>query len=261
MTTGLPLAGRVVLVTRAREQAAALSGTLARRGARVIESPLIAFVEPADWAPLDAALRALPGYDLVLFTSANTVERFHARRSQLSLPWPAGPPPRVIAIGEATAARLAESGMPADSVAAAPRAEGVLDLLGDETLRGARVLLPRAEEGREILPEGLRQRGARVDVAIVYRTVGVPLSDEARGLLAAGCIDVVTLTSPATVRWLLAELSQRGAAGMGGARVAVLGPVTADAAREAGLAPDIVADGGSMEALADAIERDYARRS
>jgi len=137
----------------------------------------------------------------------------------------------------------------------------VLDLLGDETLRGARVLLPRAEEGREILPEGLRQRGARVDVAIVYRTVGVPLSDEARGLLAAGCIDVVTLTSPATVRWLLAELSQRGAAGMGGARVAVLGPVTADAAREAGLAPDIVADGGSMEALADAIERDYARRS
>jgi uroporphyrinogen III methyltransferase/synthase len=108
---------------------------------------------------------------------------------------------------------------------------------------------------REILPEALRARGARVDVVAVYRTVPCGLDPEAGRLLAAGGIDVITFTSASTVGHLLAALGGTWPAGV---VAAVIGPVTADAARAHGVEPAIQAATATMASLAEAIAGHYA---
>jgi len=159
-----PLAGRTILVTRSREQAGDLAEALEARGGRVVEAPVIAFADPRDWSPVDAAIGRLESYDLILFTSANAVDRFAVRAAGRESPsgdadtatWP-----RTVAIGGATARALARRGLRVDEVASEARAEGVLALLAGRELRGARILLPRAEVARETLPEELRARRRR----------------------------------------------------------------------------------------------------
>jgi uroporphyrinogen III methyltransferase/synthase len=249
------LTGRTVLVTREAAQAAGLAEELRARGARVIESAVIAFEDPADWGPADAAIASLAIYQHILFTSANAADRFARRLRSRAAPGaqPALPvDARVTAIGPATAAAArAAFGVPVDEVSADFRAEGLvrhMESRGD--LAGTRVLLPRAEVAREVLPEALRAGGARVDVVPVYRTVPCRLAPEVARMLAAGAVDVVTFTSASTVRHFLAAV---GGSFPPGAVAAVIGPVTADAARAAGVEPAIEASQATMASLAEAI--------
>jgi len=253
-----PLKGRTILVTRARHQAADLVALLAASGARVIEAPVIDIVDPASWVPADEAIAHLDRYDIAVFTSANAAVRFHERLERVGRSIPSGGTPRLVAIGSATARCLAERGLTARGVATVSRAEGVLKLLGETDLRGRRVLIPRATVAAETLPEGLRARGAIVDVVPVYRTVGLPIDEEVRLLLASGKVDLVTFASASAVCHLLAGIG--GAGKLGGARVAVVGPVTALAARDAGLTPEIVAREAGMASLAEAIVSSYSSR-
>ena len=166
-----PLFGRRILITRAREQASAFAQTLEAAGAEVVEFPTIRIVPPESWAPLDAAIGRLREYQWAIFTSANGVRFFWERLTA------GGEDARdfhgitVCAIGPATAAALLERGLRADLVPGEFTAEALVEAVGSEPIRGARILLARAAEAREVIPEELSRRGAAVDVVPAYRTV------------------------------------------------------------------------------------------
>jgi len=238
-----PLHGVTVAVTRARAQASPMAARLRALGAEVVEAPAIR-VEPVD--ALD--LPACGGYDLVIVTSPNGAhalfERLHERgRDARDL---AGA--RVAAIGPGTARALRAHGVVADVVPDRPVAEGLLEAL-DGTPVG-RVLLVRGREGRDVLPDGLRARGAEVDLLVLYETVAEPL--DAETLARATRADFVTFTSASTVRFLADAC---GGTLPEGPRLASIGPATSDELRAHGREPDLEADPHTPDGLVTAILR------
>ena len=246
-----PLFGQRVLVTRTREQASELSRALAAAGAEAIELPAIKIVRRYDEAELSRAADTLRAgdYAWVCFTSANAVNIFFDILSARALDARAVRA-RVAAIGPGTAESLRARGIAADLVPAQYTAEGLAAAFEHIDVRGARVLLPRAENAREVLVDALVARGA--DVAEVTLYVAAPVDDpDAEGLrrLRAGEIDIATFASSSTVRNLVALLGgdieplQR-------CRIACIGPVTAATAEELlGRPPDIVASEHTIEGL------------
>jgi uroporphyrinogen III methyltransferase/synthase len=172
----------------------------------------------------------------------------------------------VAAIGPGTAAALRERGIEADVVPERFVAEGLLEALAGEPLEGQRVLIARAAEARDVLPDGLRERGAEVDVVALYRTVAEPLGDVERQALKAATY--VTFTSSSTVRFLLEAVGE-GASGaalderppaFGAARLASIGPVTSATLREHGLESDVEAERHDIDGLVAALVADAAAR-
>ena len=166
-----PLRGRTVVVTRPRDQAGSFVEALRDQGARVLLAPAISFQPPRSWAALDRTLGRLDRYDALIFTSANGVGRFFARLRDRTIDLRDLKGIEVIAIGPATAAAVEERGLRVAAVPEDYRAEGIIEMLGQRNLRGARILIPRAEVARDLLPRMLRRRGAEVEVAPVYRAV------------------------------------------------------------------------------------------
>ena len=261
-----PLAGRRILVTRASEQAPALTRQLRELGAEVVEAPAIRLTDPPDWAPLDAALGRLADYDWIVFTSQNTLPRLLARMAERGLPAEALRGRRLAAIGEATAAGLRAHGLAVAGVAAEFRAEGVAELLAREPLAGKRILLPRALVARDVLPETLRRLGATVDVAPVYQTVEDPEgAATARRVLAAGgagAVDAVTFTAASTVGAFLAALRAAGDPALlerlRGICLASIGPVTSARLRAEGFAPTVEASPYTVPDLVNALAAHFA---
>lgn len=246
MSGRAPLAGRRVLVTRARHQSSELSNLLRERGAVPVELPVIEIV-PTTGGELDAALSALESYDWIVFTSVNAVE-IVADRLQGRLP-------KIAATGDATAAALHSRGLTVDLVPTEFVGEAVLEALVSQGIAGQKILLPRAEIGRSVLPDGLRAAGALVDDVPVY-TTRLPVEVDAGVLemIRSGEIDIVTFTSPSTVHNLLELL---GGPLPSGTLVACIGPVSARAARQHGLNVDIMASEYTIPGLVEALaERD-----
>ena len=243
-----PLHGRRVVVTRARPQASGLAATLRGLGAEVVEAPAIR-IEPRS---VDAELL---GYDLVCFTSPNGVALFFdalAGRGQDARSL-AGT--QVAAIGPGTARELAARGIRADFVPERSVAEALLEELGGLDVKGKRVLIPRAAEARDVLPDGLRERGADVEVLPLYDTVGEPL--EAGVVEALEGADYVTFTSSSTVTRFL-EAARDGVPN--GARIVSIGPVTSATARENGLEVHVEAERHDIDGLVEALVADAGAR-
>jgi uroporphyrinogen III methyltransferase/synthase len=245
-----PLLGMRVLVTRPRHQAGQLADLLREAGAEPIVCPVIR-IEPV---PVDAdRLRSLLGerWDWVLFTSANGVSCFGESLRGAGMDWRALPASRLGVMGPGTEAELAKRELrvdfsPSQSVAEALAAE----LPG--VAQGTRVLLARAEEAREALPEMLRKRGALVEVLVTYRTV----DDEAGAALAASAlsereVNVVTFTSSSTVRKLVRVV---GAGALKPCLTASIGPITSQTAREYGLKVDVEAQEHTVPGLVAALK-------
>jgi uroporphyrinogen III methyltransferase/synthase len=252
-----PLFGRTVVVTRSREQASALTERLEELGAEVLEFPTIQVVEPDDWRPVDEVVRRVGEYDWVVFTSVNGVDAFFDRLEQADLDARALARAQVAAIGPATAARCIDRGVRPDYVPEEYRAEGVLEgFLERGVGTGTKVLIPRALEAREILPDTLRERGATVDVVAVYRTVLGSGGGSVLDRLAEGEVDVVTFTSSSTVRNFV-ELAKGGgldlAAAMEDVLVSSIGPITSDTCRELGLTVGVEADEFTIPGLVQAV--------
>ncbi|MDD6382289.1 MAG: uroporphyrinogen-III C-methyltransferase [Selenomonadaceae bacterium] len=251
-----PMFGRKVLVTRARSQASKLTALLEELGAQVIEKPAISIAAPADdYRAVDEAIGHIEDYQWLIFTSTNGVERFFARLDKAGRDVRALGYAKIAAIGQTTANKLFSYGVRADVVPQEFRAEGVIDALKGKLPPHARILLPRAAEAREILPEKLREQGAIVDVVPVYQTVAADVpAEEAEALrqaLAAGEIDFVTFTSSSTVRNLIKILG--GAEPLQHVRTACIGPVTAATARGYGIEPSIVAKTYTIDGLVAAM--------
>ncbi|MHB1017328.1 MAG: uroporphyrinogen-III synthase [Coriobacteriia bacterium] len=246
------LAGKRVVVTRSREQAGTLVGLLEAAGAEALVFPAIELVDPPDTAPLDDAIRSLDVYGWVVFTSANTVTRFFARMALDDLDARHLHGLRVAAVGPATAEALRTHGIEPDFVPDEYVGEGVLDgLCARGVGPGTRVLLPRALEAREVLPDGLRERGARVDVVPVYETVTGSGDAAVLERLRAGEADAVTFTSPSTVKGFL-RLAE--GVSLDALVVAAIGPVAARAARDAGLRVDVEPAEYTAPALVSALD-------
>lgn len=256
-STSTPLAGWRVLVTRAPHQAAGLADPLAALGAEVVVAPVIDTAEPDDWGPADAAIRRLGEYDWVVLTSTNGVDRFVARMAALGVPLETLRARRVAVVGEATGERLRELGIEPALVPDDYRAEGLVEAFEAAGAGpGWRVLLPRAAKARDILPDALRSWGAMVDVVPVYRTVPATPDPAVVALLRAAAVDIVTFTSPSTVRHFIAWLEAAGidaAAVMSRVVAASIGPVTSRALAERGYAVPIEAHPSTAEGLVDGI--------
>jgi uroporphyrinogen III methyltransferase/synthase len=259
-----PLFGRRVLVTRPREQAAELVDRLVALGAEAIEAPVIRIAPPEDRAPLLAAAATPAAFDWVVFTSANAVEAFLKAVLEGGRDVRALKGPKLCTVGTGTAEKLAQYGVKVDLIPEEFRAEGVVKAIaGAGPVEGLRVLLPRADIGREVVADELRRAGAIVTDVVAYRTVledTLPERDpDVYGMLLQAQIDVVTFTSASAVRGFARLYGAEQAADLlKNTVVAVIGPTTADAARQVGIPVTVQPSTFTIPALVDAIVAHYA---
>jgi uroporphyrinogen III methyltransferase/synthase len=256
-----PLFGKRVLVTRTRQQASALSRLLSQQGAEPIELPALELVPRADPRRLARTISALTRgrYQWVVFTSANGVDIFFRRLREAGRDARAFAGARVCAIGPGTAAALAAHGLRADLVPEEFVAESVVEALRLHLRPGNRVLVPRAESARPELVEGLRSCGAKVaEVTLYHAAVPKEAPAEALEMLRRGAIDIVTFASSSAVTNLL-KLLGGDTAPLKGPLIACIGPVTARAAREAGLEVRVESREHTIPGLVRALQDHFSR--
>ncbi|HEX9079204.1 MAG TPA: uroporphyrinogen-III C-methyltransferase [Desulfuromonadaceae bacterium] len=256
-----PLFGRRILVTRAADQAGEFSTILADRGALPIECPTIRLVEPDDWGPLDAAIRVLSGYDWLVLTSGNAVRNFFCRLEHRGGDARALASCRVCAVGPKTAEAITAFGIRPDLVPSDYKAEGVVADLAKLDMAGKKILFPRADRAREIIPCELQRLGARVDSPVAYRNI-LPerLPPEALFALEKRSVDCITFTSSSTVQNLAEMMGSDLLLDMlKGVAVASIGPVTSRTCHELGLKVDIEPSRSTLLELVAAIERHFSR--
>lgn len=253
-----PLFGQRVVVTRTRKQSSEAVRGLQELGAAVIELPTIE-IEPLDTPRLRAEIARLDRYDYVIFTSPNGVETFLAKvygqgdaRAFRNA--------KLVAIGPATAEALWQHGrLRADIVPRKYQAEYILECF-PRRLTGKRILIPRAREAREVLPDELQKRGAEVMILPVYRTV-IPKDRAAVKRLDAGA-EIITFTSSSTVHHFIRMMGRRQAIPwLKQVKKACIGPITAATLREYGLRADLVAKDYTIAGLTAAIVRKWGKKS
>ncbi len=248
-----PLFGRGIVITRPEAQAEGFGEMLRAAGARVILFPVIRVAPPETWEKLDEALGRIEEYRWIIFTSANGVAFFFRRLREIGRDLRDLKGIRIAAIGPATAAAVEALGIRVDLVPEEFVSEGVVKAFAGEDLRGGRVLLPRAAEARDVIPEGLAALGARCDIATTYRTIRSDRSaSDLEPLFADGKVDVVSFTSPSTVKNFLGIMGPAFSLPPG-VRIACIGPVTAAAARKAGLPVDILQERFTIPGMVEAL--------
>ena len=274
----LPLQGLRILNTRANEQADVFSSQLSVLGAIPVEFPTIRIVAPEDLAPFDHALKRLCEsdlYDWLVFTSTNGVKSFFDRLAVQGYTYSSLEKVRIAAIGPSTATSLKKYGarvdlVPPDYIAEAVAASIIEYVrMRGENLNGKRILLPRAAQARNVLIRELQHAGAEVDVVAAYRTLGIGKDDSLGQIihhqLEAQELDIITFTSSSTVRnfmhWL-AEFGESFAEEFlhhvlvsGRPKIACIGPITSQTARECGLHVHIEAQEYTVTGLIKAIIR------
>jgi uroporphyrinogen-III synthase len=252
----LPLTNRRVLITRARNQASALAMQLESLGATTILIPTIEFAPPSSWDALDAALASIRDFDWLTFTSANAVHAFADRARLLRL---LTQPRRIAAIGPATAKAVTEAGMTVDLIPPQAVAESLGEALRPHAADSS-MLLVRAAQARDILPDTLTAAGATVTIAEAYRTV-IPQDsvEKLRKLFATRPPDAITFTSASTAQNLIALFEAASLTMPPGIVLASIGPITSQAMRDSGLEPTLEAMEANILALAQTLEQHFQK--
>ncbi|HET7508998.1 MAG TPA: uroporphyrinogen-III C-methyltransferase [Solirubrobacterales bacterium] len=248
-----PLHGRRVVVTRARAQASGLAETLRDLGAEVVELPAIRIEPRIESEEVREAVKSLIEYSLVCFTSPNGVRLLFEAMKEQDCDARALGGATVAAIGPGTARALAAHGIQADVVPERFVAEALVEALEGIEVRERVVLVARAAEARDVLPDALRERGAEVDDVALYETVREQPDPEQ--VEAAQSADYITFTSSSTVTNLVEALGDRFPAD---ARVVSIGPITSLAARATGLRVDVEAERHDIDGLIAALLADAA---
>lgn len=249
---GQPLAGKKIVVTRARAQAGKLAERLEALGATIIEFPTID-IQPVD-APVD--LKSPAGFDWVVFTSANAVRFFAAALNREGSSLEALRPAQICAVGPATADAIRERGIEVDLLPPEYVAESVLDALKehDPDLGSKCMLLPRGDIAREFLPDALRALGADVTELVVYRTTCPKTPEAAIDALVAAQPDIVTFTSASTATNFCELLGERRIETLkADTAFASIGPQTTQAARAHGLEIALEPDRHDVPGLVDRV--------
>ncbi|MBW2674959.1 MAG: uroporphyrinogen-III synthase, partial [Deltaproteobacteria bacterium] len=249
-----PLFGKGIVITRPEEQAEELSALLRDKGARVISFPTIRIAPPDDYGDLDRAIENIEQYQWIVFTSANGVRSFFDRFNGVKGDIRDLKGICICTIGPATRTCVEGYHIPVDLVPDEYLSERVVEAFKDMDIASKKILLPRAEIAGDVVPDGLSQMGARVDVVVAYRTL--PAGGDGkdiRELMESGRVDVLTFTSPSTVNNFM-DIIGGGAAIPDHIRIACIGPVTQRACEEAGLRVDIMQGPYSIPGLVEAIE-------
>ncbi len=255
----MPLFGRRIVVTRAGERVSSFARELRRLGAETVEFPTIETTAPDSYAALDDALLRLGSFDWAIFTSATGVDCFVARLRKLGRDLRTLGAARIGAIGPATAERLRAHALMVDAIPSEYRAEAIIGAIGSERLRGARILVPRAQVAREVLPAMLREAGAaEVVVAPAYKTVkpSGPALQRMREVLSSGGFDLVAFTSSSTV----SNFVEIMAAPAPGTKAAAIGPITGETAKRLGFDVVVRAREYTIPGLVGAITEYFAPR-
>jgi uroporphyrinogen III methyltransferase/synthase len=256
-----PLFGKRILVTRAQHQANALNQLLSERGARPVELPVIDIQATANTKELDRAISNLEQYDWIVFTSVNGVSSFFQRLYELKLDARALKGLKIGVIGPATAKALEIRGIIPDYLPQVYTSQGFLAGLSRQDITGQQFLLPRADIADKELAEAISQLGAEVYEVVVYRTVPVATAiPQVKEMLLSREIDVITFTSSSTVSNLVALFNKEELAA-NNAKIACIGPKTANTAARVGLKVDIVASENTIPGLVTAIEKYFSKEA
>jgi len=252
-----PLFGKRIIVTRARDQASQFMAALRELGAECIEFPTIEINPPSSWDGMDRAIRSLGDYHWIIFTSVNGAEFFFRRIFDLGMDVRSLGKINVAAIGPKTAMAVRTMGINPDLVPDEYKAEGIIEALRGKDLKEVNILIPRAAEAREVLPNELSKMGARVDVVEAYRTVMPDTGAEKLGkMLENGEIDMATFTSSSTVMnfvYMFKGQEDNLRQWMRNVAIACIGPITAKTAEKNGFNVSITPKDYTIEALAGAI--------
>jgi uroporphyrinogen III methyltransferase/synthase len=255
-----PLSGRRIIITRAADQAGEFSSMMKSHGATVLECPTIKLVEPTSWVELDAAIGNLADLDWLVLTSVNAVHFFFQRLNSLGFDARALGTCKVCAVGPKTAEAIAGHGIRPDLIPPDYRAEAIVSAFSKLGISGQRVLFPRADRAREVIPQELEQMGAHVTAPVIYRNI-LPerLCPETLLALEKRCVDCITFTSSSTALNMAELLGSDLLANMlKGVAVASIGPVTSKTCRDLGLKVDIQPDVFTLSALSDSIQQYFS---
>jgi uroporphyrinogen-III synthase len=253
----MSLQGKRIIVSRAKEQAGSLSQLLEAKGAEVVEIPFIEIRPAQSYEALDKAIENVLNYDWLILTSVNGVKALFSRLEKQGKSEADLLHLKVVAIGPATRKAIEKHGIPVDIMPEEYVAEAVVEELRGQ-VKGERVLLVRAKVARDVIPNALRELGARVHVMEAYETV-VPETSRTtilEALRAAKKPFAITFTSSSTVKnfvELVGEESTKSGI-LDGVKLASIGPVTSATLRELGLPVDIEAKEYTVSGLAEAIE-------
>jgi uroporphyrinogen III methyltransferase / synthase len=258
-----PLAGKRVLVTRAEAQAGEAANLLRDKGASPVIVPTIVLGPPDDPSLAAHAVLRLGDYDWVAFTSANGVERTLEALSDAGKNAGTLAGNKIAAVGPATALALTKRGIAVDLVAKESHGEGLAKEMLALASPPRRLVLFRAQVAREAFPEAMRAAGCTVDVVPVYATLPAPgLSATLAGLFsAADGLDAALFSSGSTVTHVCDALGPEATTKLAKVVVAVIGPVTREAAETRGVRVDVEADPRTLPALVEALEAYFAGRS
>jgi uroporphyrinogen III methyltransferase / synthase len=257
-----PLFGKRILVTRTADQAGSFAALLEERGAQAISCPVIEIVPPPSWADLDAEMSRLPETDILILTSVNAVHCFFSRLRESGKDMRALNGVAVVAVGPKTAAAIEALGLRPDFIPSEYRAEGVVQLLLEQGIAGKRVLYPRAELARDVIPKELSAAGAKVSAPVAYRTV--PPADggrRIRRLLTEGGVDAVTFTSSSTVENFLRMVGPDAPRLLEKVPVVSIGPLTTATAKRLGFSVTIEPPSFTLEGVVEAMTEYYVRSS
>ncbi len=255
-----PLLGKGIVVTRAREQASTIATDLAELGAHVIQFPTIEIHPLSDYTAVDAHIKKLNTYQWLVFTSVNGVKHFWKRLELHKLDSRCLHGIKVAAIGPATAQILRERGIEADFVPAQYVAEGVVEGMLALGMKGQNILLPRAMEAREVLPEALRKAGANVDVLPIYETKPAGArKEEVLEELGNGRIHCITFGSSSTVDNFLSLIPVETIKQYPDVKLAAIGPITAKTMQKHGLDCHIQPEEFTIPGLIEELKTFFAK--
>jgi len=256
-TKQLPLFGRRIALTRERENAGLFSKELERQGAVIYYLPAISIFPPEDFETIDRAIAEIESFDWLIFTSANAVRYFLDRLIKEGRDVRDLKGLQICTVGTSTARSLKTRGIRADLIPEEFTGEGVVAaLLKEGEIPGKRVLIPRAEKAREVIPEALRKAGAEVVVATVYRNVTPEIDPQAlQEILINRKADLIVFTSPSNIKNFLRSVEKEGLQEtLSEIKIACIGPVTAKAAKAAGLSVVIEPEESTLESVSEAIQ-------
>lgn len=252
----MKLNGKRIIVSRAKEQAGSLSSLLKEEGADVLEIPFIEIRPAQSYEALDKAIENLLAYDWLILTSVNGVKAFFSRLEKQGKSEADLLHLKIVAIGPATAKAIEKHGIPVDIVPDEYVAEAVVEEMRNQ-VKGERVLLVRAKIARDVIPNALRELGAKVHVMEAYETV-VPESSRIAILEALKSDNkpaLITFTSSSTVKNFVELVGQETISSglLDGVKLASIGPVTSTTLKELGLRADIEAKEYTIPGLVEAI--------
>jgi uroporphyrinogen III methyltransferase/synthase len=256
--TEKPLVDKRILVPPARPEVNPLLRMLERKGAEVLEFPVLKVAPPKDYGPMDKAIRELKSFDWIILSGSNCVVNFLDRLNTLGLGRETIMGSRIGAIGHGAHSALKKEGIDIAYVPKVHTAEGVTGGLGD--INGSNFLLVRVEDASRSLPERLINLGAKVNEVVGYRMLveaSVGMAEKVFG----GKLDVLALANPTAVRFLVKATDDMGIrlqVRLEGVTIVAVGPATAEAAKSLGLTPDMVSKGhiaDLVESLTDFFSR------